>query len=383
MMQADLSIWMKSGNEKESVVQTFRGLKRLAALTVAALCLAPVKQVEAQTWDKPAFAKRISDAKAKEGSTLIQYDAQPNYANWGGITAFFNREYGIRVPPDMKGSGPTLAALLREQGSTVADVAYYNALVAYEAGERKVHQPYKPAGWERIPDWCKDPDGMWFCVHQGVIAFVVNTDTLKKANVPVPKCWADLLDPKYKGLVAYDDPTVHGTAMEGIFAANIAMGGSTKDFKPGLDYLKKLDANVLRYSRDTSYNPALRGEIGVWIHADGSGYKMKWEDRGPIEVVVPCEGTVSVPLAMGMVRWAKRPEMAKAYLDWLLSPEAQGIWADSYWVPIIQDYMTDKSRQRMKPLHGSYDLIKAVSIAEKRAIIANYRNAWRDQIRRQ
>ena len=123
--------------------------------------------------------------------------------------------------------------------------------------------------------------------------------------------------------------------------------------------------------------------IAVWIHADGSGYKMKWEDRGPIEVIIPCEGTVAVPLAMGMVRWAKRPEMAKAYLDWLLSPEAQGIWADSFWVPIIQDYMTDQARQRMKPLHGTYDLIKPVSIAEKRSIIGNYRNAWRDQIRRQ
>jgi hypothetical protein len=37
---------------------------------------------------------------------LIQYDAQPNYANWGGITAYFHRTYGVRVPPDMKGSGP-------------------------------------------------------------------------------------------------------------------------------------------------------------------------------------------------------------------------------------------------------------------------------------
>lgn len=336
----------------------------------------------AQGWDAQAFQKRMEAAKKAEGTTLIQYDAQPNYANWGGVTHFFRQKYGVRVPPDMKGSGPTLAALLREQNTTVADVAYYNALVALEAGEKGVHQPYKPAGFEKIPDWCKDPNGLWFCVHQGVIAFVVNTDALKKANAPVPKCWKDLLDPKYKGLVAYDDPTVHGTAMEAIFAANLGAGGSTKDFKPGIEYLKKLDANVLRYSRDTSYNPTLRGEIGVWIHADGSGYKMKWEDKGPIEIVIPCEGTVSVPLAMGMVKWSKRPQLAKAYLDWLLSPEAQGIWADSYWLPILPEFMSAQAKERMKPLHGSYDLIKSVSIAEKRAMIGDYRNAWRDQIRR-
>jgi len=127
----------------------------------------------------------------------------------------------------------------------------------------------------------------------------------------------------------------------------------------------------------------LRGEVAIWIQADGSGYKMKWEDKGPIEVVIPCEGTVSVPLAMGLVKWSKRPQMAKAYLDWLLSPEAQGIWADSYWLPILPQYMSEQARQRMKPLYGTYDLIKAVSIGEKRAIIGDYRTAWRDQIRRQ
>ena len=360
-----------------------RIIQRLTAVACTALVLlVVVSQARAQAWDQAAFKKQVAAALTAEGTTLIQYDAQPNYANWGGVTAFFNKNYGVRVPPDMKGSGPTLAALLREQNSTVADVAYYNALVALEAGERGVHQAYKPPGWEKIPEHCKDPNGMWFCVHQGVIAFIVNTDALKKANAPVPKCWKDLLDPRYKGLVAYDDPTVHGTAMEAIFAANLGAGGSTQDFKPGIEYLKRLDQNVLRYSRDTSYNPTLRGEIGVWIQADGSGYKMKWEDKGPIEVVIPCEGTVSVPLAMGMVRWAKRPQMAKLYLNWLLSPEAQSIWADSYWLPIIPEYMSEQARQRMKPLFGSYDLIKPVSIADKRSVIGNYRTAWRDQIRR-
>ena len=150
---------------------------RASAVISLALLLAGTSL--AQEWDRPAFKKRVETASAAEGPTLVQYDAQPNYANWGGITNFFFQTYGVRVPPDMKGSGPTLAALLREQNNTVADVAYYNALVGLEAGERGVHQPYKPAGWDRVPDHCKDPNGLWFCVHQGVIAFIVNTDALK------------------------------------------------------------------------------------------------------------------------------------------------------------------------------------------------------------
>lgn len=334
-------------------------------------------------WNKEEWLKKLEAAKSAEGTTLIQYDAQPNYANWGGITAYFRNTYGVEIPPDMKSSVATLVALLKEQANTVADVAYYNALVGSDAGEnRGVHQAHKPMNWDRIPNDCKDPNGTWFCVHRGVIAFIVNTETLKKANVPVPQSWADLLNPKYKHLVAYDDPTVHGTAMEAILAANMAMGGNLKNFQPGLDYLKQLDANVLRYSRDTSYNASLSGEIGIWLHADGSGYKMKWEDHGPIEVVIPREGTVAVPLVMGMVKWAKHPQLAKAYLDWLLGPEAQGLWADSFWLPIIPEYMTDNARQKMKPLFGSYDSIISVSIKDKAAMIGGYSKAWVEQIKR-
>ena len=338
----------------------------------------------AQAWDKASWQKKLEEAKKAEGGRMIQYDAQPNYANWGGVTLYFKKNYGVDIPPDMKGSSATMAALVKERASTVADVAYYNAVIAAQASQRGVHQPYKPIGWEKIPADCKDPNGLWFCVHQGVISFIVNTDALKKKNLAVPKCWADLLKPEYKGLVAYDDPTVHGTAWEVIFAANIAMGGSPTNRKPGIEYLKKLDANILRYSRDTSYNPSLRGELAVWLNADGNGYKMKWEEGGPIEVVLPCEGTIATPLGMGMVTWAKRPQLAKAYLDWLVSPEAQGIWSDSYWLPVIQEYMTEGARKKMVPLHGTYAAqVKSVPLLEKLPIIDLYKKEWVEQVKKQ
>jgi hypothetical protein len=32
--------------------------------------------------------------------TVIQYDAIPNYANWGGLTEAYFKKTGVRVPPD-------------------------------------------------------------------------------------------------------------------------------------------------------------------------------------------------------------------------------------------------------------------------------------------
>lgn len=352
----------------------------VALLVLSALLSAPG---DAGGWDKQAWLKKLEAAKKAEGTLLIQYDNQPNYANWGGIVGYFEKQYGVKVPPDMKGSGPTLAALLKEREATPASVAYYNALVGAVAGQKGVHQPYKPIGWEKIPADCKDPEGLWFCVHEATMAFIVNTKALEKAGAPVPKSWRELLDPKYKGLVGYDDPTIHGTAWEVTFAANLAMGGDTKNLRPGIDYLKKLHPNIVSYSRETSYNAALRGEIAVWLHADGSGYKMKHVDGGPVEVVIPEDGTGAVPLNVGLVKWAKHPKLAQAYLDWLVSPEAQGIWADSFWKPIIADYMTDNARQKMKPLHGSYNAVKRVPILEKEKIYNEYRALWAKEVRQQ
>jgi putative spermidine/putrescine transport system substrate-binding protein len=86
-----------------------------------------------------------------------------------------------------------------------------------------LHQPYKPQGWEKIPDALKDPDGKWWTVHTGNIAILVNTSALK--GKPVPRSFADLLKPDYKGMIVYDDPNIHGTGFTFVYGINALLGG--------------------------------------------------------------------------------------------------------------------------------------------------------------
>lgn len=265
--------------------------------------------------------------------TVVQYDCIPNYANWGGVTALYLKETGVRVPPDMKGSSATMAALEQEKGNPQADCAYYNAAIGFQAATKDLHAPYKPKGWEKIPDGLKDPEGKWWTVHSAHVAIIVNTAALK--GKPVPKSWADLLKPEYNGLIAYDDPTIHGTTFTFVYCINYVLGGGP-DLKKGFDYLRALDANVSNYPRENSYNDVVRGEIPIWINADGNGLKMKWTDKAPVETVIPSEGTIAAPLVMALVKGAPRAEEAKKYLDWCLGASAQKAMAESFFRPIMQ-----------------------------------------------
>jgi len=264
--------------------------------------------------------------------TIIQYDCIPNYANWAGVTAAYKAKTGVTVPPDMKGSSAAMAALEAEKANPQADCAYYSGAIGFQAAGKGLHQPYQPAGWERIPDGLKDPQGLWWTVHVAHIAILVNTKAL--GGKPVPRSFADLLKPDYKGMVVYDNPRIHGTGFTFVYGIDSVLGG-TGGGDAGFAYLQKLDANILKYAKENSYNELLRGEIPIWINADGNGLKAKFVDHAPIEVVIPEEGTITMPLVMGMVAGAPRPEATKRYLDWLLSDEAQRLMAASYFQPVM------------------------------------------------
>lgn len=284
---------------------------------------------------------------ALAADTAICYNCPPEWADWATQLKTIEQELGIRMPHDNKNSGQTLSQLIAEKGNPVADVAYYGVSFGIAAQKEGVVTPYKPAHFDEIPDGLKDPDGHWFTIHSGTIGFFVNKDALE--GKPVPKSWQDLLDPQYKGMIGYLDPTSAFVGYASVTAVNKALGGDLDNFTPGIEYMKKLQENKPIVPKQTSYARVLSGEIPILLDYDFNAYRAKYKDQANIEFVIPEEGTIIIPYVMSLVKNAPHPELGKKILDFIMSDKGQAVWANAYLKPVRPSALNPEVASKFLP----------------------------------
>ncbi|RKP52182.1 ABC transporter substrate-binding protein [Trinickia fusca] len=307
-----------------------------------------------------AFAAPFA-GQAHAEETAICYNCPPEWADWASQLKAIQEKTGIHVPSDNKNSGQAIAQLIAEQKSPIADVVYLGVSSAFQAKDKGVIQPYKPAHWDDIPADLKDPQGYWFTIHSGTLGFFVNKDALE--GKPVPRSWADLLKPEYKGMIGYLDPSSAFVGYAGAVAVNQALGGTLDNFEPGLDWFRKLKANAPIVPKQTAYARVLSGEIPILLDYDFDAYRAKYKDHANVEFVIPKEGTISVPYVMSLVKGAPHEANGKKMLDFVLSDEGQKLWANAYLRPVRASAMTKDAAAKFLPA-SEYARAKAVDFAK-------------------
>jgi putative spermidine/putrescine transport system substrate-binding protein len=310
---------------------------------------------------RAVVAAGLLAAGAAQAQTAICYNCPPEWADWASQLRASSARTGITIPPDHKNAGQTLAQRVAEKASPVADIAYYGVTFGVQARKDGVTAAFKPSAWNEIPEGLKDPEGHWFTIHSGTLGFMVNVDALK--GKPIPRSWADLLKPEYKGLIGYLDPASAFVGYVGAVAVNNARGGTMDNFGPAIEWFKALKKNDPIVPKQTSYARVLSGEIAILLDYDFNAYRAKYKDNAKVEFVIPAEGTVVVPYVMSLV--AKGPNAANGQkaLEFILSDEGQAIWANAFLRPVRASAISKEAQARFLPA-SEYARAKAVDYAK-------------------
>lgn len=197
-------------------------------------------------------------------------------------------------------------------------------------------QPYKPSTWDQVPAWAKDKDGHWALAYTGTIAFIINKQLVKEADMP--KTWHDLEKGKYK--VAIGDVGTAAQAANGVLAAAIAYKGDEKNLEPGLQLFTKL----AQQKRLSLANPTIqtleKGEVEVGVVWDFNGLSYREQiDPKRFEVLIPADGSVISGYTTIINKYAKNPNAAKLTREYIFSDAGQTNLARGNARPIRAEHL--------------------------------------------
>ncbi len=243
---------------------------------------------------------------------LAQQEQQVNIicsvqADWCNmIQTVFAKTTGIKVNMSLKGSGEALAQIIAERANPKTDVWFGGTGDPHlQAAEQDLTLEYKSASLPQLHAWAQQQaqQSGWKTVgiYSGPLGFGYNTELLAKKKMAVPKSWADLLKPEYKGEIQVANPASSGTAYT-MVATLVQLMGEDKAF----DYMKALNKNISQYTRSGTgpIKAVARGETAVsisFVH-DGPGEKMQ---GFPVETVTPSEGTGAEIGSMSIIKGAR------------------------------------------------------------------------------
>ncbi|MBI3152625.1 MAG: extracellular solute-binding protein [Chloroflexi bacterium] len=274
------------------------------------------------------------------GETELNVIALPHdWCNYGGVIEAFKAKYpNIAVNelnPDA-GSGDEVEAIKANKdnkGPQAPDVIDVGFAFGESSKAEGLIQPYKVSTWDTIPDDAKDAEGYWYGDYYGVLSFLVNTDV----QPDVPQDWADLLDPKYSGQVAMSgDPRTSNQAIQTVYAASLANGGTLDDAQPGLDFFAQLNAAGNLVPLIANNGLVATGETAVRITWDYNALAAvdSFEGNPTAEVVIPSTGRFAGVYVQAISAYAPHPENAKLWMEFLYSDEGQLLWMEGYCHPI-------------------------------------------------
>ena len=284
----------------------------------------PSQQVrkEGASTDATATAKKAFDKvsqdlypKAKQEANLVVYSVwdvehlrvitEAFMKRYPGIKATYwqgrNPEIVTRVLTELQGGQSSFDVVLSDNAPPVIRAA--GGIMPYETVQKDVlylHDPTLPT------------------VSLQIQALAYNTRKMKPADLP--KTWEEVANPKYKGMIALDDPMRAGPLSSMLSGLKTQWNDDAR-FNNFLKGLKALNVPVHK-STSAMFRLVISGEYNICMPALLHDVMEEMHKGTPINYVKTAPPVVFARQA-GIYVKAPHPNAAKLFAEWLISEEGQ------------------------------------------------------------
>ena len=249
------------------------------------------------------------------------------------LTKAFQARYpGIRTS---YWRGDTSQVTQRFETEAAADRHMADILLLTDRQSKQLHargltQPYRSRNLERLQRELHARDDAYTNYALTLASFAWNTKLVPAAQAPAT--WDDLLNPRWDGRMAIQDPLQAGGA--GIwFVTLYEVWGEQR----WTEYFSRLGRMKLRYGRYLQVQEMLAsGDAAIQIAAYPNYIEPLKAQGGPAEWGIP-DPVIWTGLSISIPKRAPRPSAAKLFVDFMLSTEAQGRLNALGLLPALRD----------------------------------------------
>jgi thiamine transport system substrate-binding protein len=189
----------------------------------------------------------------------------------------------------------------------------------------------------------------------GYFAFMFDTASALKP----PASLEDLADPRFAKKIILMDPR-SSTPGTGFLAWTLAVYG--KDY---LSYWGRIKGNILTLAPgwDTGYGLFTSGEAPLVIsYTTSAAYHVEYDKTDRYQALVFEQGHIAQIEGLGLVKGAKNPEGAKAFIDFMLTDAAQETLPLTQWMYPVSKTVKLPESYKASPKAGKTLSVKASDV---------------------
>ena len=330
-----------------------RGLAFVPALLVSACIGASTAgaQTEGKTNEeifnyKGADRQQMLEEGAKDEETVVIYSGMIVDQALRPLAEAFEAKYPFIDLQYWRGDSNQVVAKVNAEtraNALVADVVEGSGLTA-EVGQAGVTAPFYSPHFEEYPEGMIAEDSTFGTTRLRYLAIGYNTKLVSPEEAP--KSWEDLLDPKWKGKMAWNAQSDTSGALITITALRKAWGEAKAE-----EYFAKLaeqDVAPLAMSNRAVMDRIIEGEYSIGIGISAHHPMISASKGAPSTTVLP-DPTLALTDTVNILKDAPHPHAAVLLADFMLSEEGQTILQGAEYFPAHPEVPATESLQAADP----------------------------------